>query len=151
MKRARSALKRTQCFFFRILSRTGVALYSRLPIFGSLRASVVIIRNGNRVLVIDRTDGRGLSFPGGIALPWEKAEETMRREVLEETGLQIEKASLLFEYPSSADIPCRLTVFEGAATGKITESWEGLPRWLPWTEIRTLLLPSQREIVDRLS
>jgi len=102
-------------------------------------------------LVIDRADGRGLSFPGGIALPWEKAEETMRREVLEKTGLQIEKASLLFEYPSSADTPCRLAVFEGAATGKITESWEGLPRWLPWTEIRTLLLPSQREIVDRLS
>lgn len=75
----------------------------------------------------------------------------MIRELLEETGLQINKASFLFEYPSSADIPCLLTVFEGAATGEITESWEGSPRWLPWSEIRTFLLPSQKEIVDRLS
>jgi 8-oxo-dGTP pyrophosphatase MutT (NUDIX family) len=145
-----AALESIKRFFFRVLSRTGVAVYSRVPIFGRLRASVVIIRNGDLILVIDRSDGRGLSFPGGLALPWEEAEQAMRREVFEETGLQIEKASVLFEYPSSADIPCLLTVFEGATTGEITASWEGLPRWLPWSEIRTSLLPSQKEIVDRL-
>jgi 8-oxo-dGTP pyrophosphatase MutT (NUDIX family) len=151
MRPRSAALNRIKRFFFRVLSRTGVALYSRAPIFGRLRASVVIIRNGNLTLVIERSDGRGLSFPGGLVLPWEKAEEAMIRELLEETGLQIEKASFLFEYPSSADIPCLLTVFEGAATGEITESWEGSPRWLAWSEIRTFLLPSQKEIVDRLS
>jgi len=101
-------------------------------------------------LVIERSDGRGLSFPGGLAWPWETAERTMAREVLEETGLQIRKSTLLFEYQSSADVPCILTVFEAEATGELTDSWEGSPRWRAWTDIRPSLLPSQKEIVDRL-
>ena len=135
---------------FAILSRTGFAVYCRFPIFGALRASVAIIRNRELVLVIDRSDGRGLSFPGGFALPWETAEQAVVREFLEETGLQIDKPIVLFEYRSSLDIPCIITVFEADATGELRDSWEGLPRWLPWTDIRPLLLPNQQEIVDRL-
>lgn len=135
---------------FAVLSRTGVGVYSRVPIFGPLRASVGIIRNGERILVVDRSDGRGLSFPGGLALPWETAEQAVVREVLEETGLHIGKSILLCEHQTSADIPCVLTVFEVEATGELTESWEGSPRWLPSTGIRASLLPSQKEIVDRI-
>jgi 8-oxo-dGTP pyrophosphatase MutT (NUDIX family) len=140
-------IKRT---LFAVLSRTGVAVYSRVPVFGFLRASVAVVRNGPLVLVIDRSDGRGLSFPGGLAWPWETAEEVMRREFVEETGLRIEKASLLFEYRTSADVPCILSVFEAEAGGSFVNSWEGSPCWRPFTEIRACLLPSQKEIVDRI-
>lgn len=133
-----------------MLSRTGVAVYSRVPVFGFLRASVAVVRNSPLVLVIDRSDGRGLSFPGGLAWPWETAEQTMRRELLEETGLQIEKASLLFEYRTSADVRCILSVFEAETSGNLADSWEGSPLWLPFSEIRPSLLPSQKEIVDRI-
>jgi len=135
---------------FAILSRTGVAVYSRVPIFGLLRASVAVIRDGELVLVIDRSDGRGLSFPGGLSWPWETAEQAMVREVLEETGLRIGKSSLLCEYETSADVPCILSVFEAEAAGELAVSWEGSPRWLPATHIRSRLLPSQKPIVDRL-
>jgi 8-oxo-dGTP pyrophosphatase MutT (NUDIX family) len=152
MGTARStAIQRLKRVLFAVLSRTGVAVYSRIPIFGPLRASVGVIRKGDLVLVIDRSDGRGISFPGGLAMPWETPEQVMVREVHEETGLQIGKSSLLFEYHSSADVPCVLSVFEAEATGELTDSWEGSPRWLLWTEIRPFLLPSQKEIVDRLS
>ncbi len=145
-----TASQSIQRALFAILSRTCVAVYTRLPIFGHLRASVAVIRNGDLVLVIERSDGRGLSFPGGLTRPWENPEQAMVREVLEETGLRISKSSLLCEYKTEADVPCVLSVFEAEATGELTPSWEGSPRWLPVTQIQSQLLPSQRPIVERL-
>jgi ADP-ribose pyrophosphatase YjhB (NUDIX family) len=121
-----------------------------LPIFGALRASVGIIRKGELVLVIDRSDGRGLSFPGGFDWPWESPEASVRREVTEETGLRVTRAAQLFEYHSSADVPVVLCVFAIEAEGELRDSWEGSAVWLPMTEIRPRLLPSQKPIVDRL-
>jgi 8-oxo-dGTP diphosphatase len=144
------SLKRT---LFAVLSRTCLAVYSRVPIFGHLRASVAIIKNGELVLVIERSDGRGLSFPGGLTWPWETAEQAMVREVLEETGLRVNQSSLLCEYKTAAeasDVPCALSVFLAEATGELIDSWEGLPRWLPPNQLRSRLLPSQKQIVDRL-
>jgi 8-oxo-dGTP diphosphatase len=145
-----TALQSIMRALFAVLSRTGVAVYTRVPIFGHLRASVAVIRDGELVLVVERSDGRGLSFPGGLAWPWETAEQAMVREVLEETGLRIGKSSLLCEYKTSADAPCVLSVFEAQASGELADSWEGSPRWLPATQIRSQLLPSQKPIVDRL-
>lgn len=162
-------------FMFAVLSRCGVAIYSRLPIFGPLRAAVAVIRKDELVLVIDRSDGRGFSLPGGLAYPWETAEQAMRREVFEETGLQIEKCRLLCEYQSSpeksppkkrspqkssADVPCLIAAFEAEASGALaesgltdfglTESWEGSPCWHAPEEIRPRILPSQIEIINRI-
>jgi 8-oxo-dGTP pyrophosphatase MutT (NUDIX family) len=145
-----TALQQIKRALFAVLSQTGLAIYSRAPIFGSLRAAIAVIRKGPLVLIIDRSDGRGFSFPGGLAWPWETAEQTMRREVLEETGLHVEKWTLLFEHRTSADVPCVLTVFEAEASGELTDSWEGSPRWLPMSDIPSFLLPSQKEIVDRI-
>jgi 8-oxo-dGTP pyrophosphatase MutT (NUDIX family) len=151
MERSFSVLNRIKRALFAVLSRTGVWTYSRLPIFGALRAAVAIIRKDELVLVIARSDGRGLSFPGGFISPCETPEQAALREVFEETGLQVGKSSLLFEYRSSVDIPCVITVFEAEATGELHDSWEGSPRWLRLSEIRPLLLPNQREIVDRFA
>jgi 8-oxo-dGTP pyrophosphatase MutT (NUDIX family) len=138
---------------FGVLSRSCVAVYARLPIFGPLRASVAVIRDGEMVLVIERSDGRGLSFPGGLTWPWESPEQAMVREVEEETGLRIKTASLFCEYEVAAetsDIPCVLSVYHAETTGELVDSWEGSPRWHRLGEIRARLLPSQRRIVDRL-
>jgi 8-oxo-dGTP pyrophosphatase MutT (NUDIX family) len=135
---------------FWVLSRSALATYSRLPLFGWLRGVVGVIRKGQLVLVIDRSDGRGLSFPCGLAMPWETAEQAMKREFLEETGLPVKGSTKLFEYHSSADVPVIIAVFAVEAEGELKESWEGSPRWLPFTDIRPRLLPGQREIVDRL-
>ncbi|HTU42125.1 MAG TPA: NUDIX domain-containing protein [Candidatus Aquilonibacter sp.] len=134
-----------------MLSRSAIATYSRIPIFGRLRASVGVIRKGEMVLVIDRSDGRGLSFPGGLAMPWEPAEDAMKREVLEETGLHVKRSVQLFEYFNSADIPVAITAFAVEADGEPEDSWEGSPVWLPLADIQRRLLPSQQEIPGRLS
>jgi 8-oxo-dGTP pyrophosphatase MutT (NUDIX family) len=152
-RRRKQPIERPASFkqlLFWMLSRAAIAIYSRVPIFGRLRAAVAVLRKDELLLIIDRSDGRGLSFPGGLAFPWETAGQTMRREVREETGLEIDNSRLLFEYESSAEIPCVISVFEAEARGNLTESWEGSPRWLPSSEIQPLLLPSQREIIDRI-
>ncbi len=137
-------------FVFSVLSRNGVAVYSRFPIFGALRASVAVIRNNQLILVIERSDGRGLSLPGGFTHPWETPEQTVLRETVEETGLHVNQSTFMFEYKTTLDVPCVITVFQLEASGELRDSWEGSPRWLPLAEIQPRLLPSQRQIIDRL-
>lgn len=143
-----AAMKR---LLFRVISRTALTLYSYIPIFGYLRASVAVLRKGDLILIIDRNDGRGFSFPGGLAHPGESAEQAMRREVHEETGLLVGKCNFLFEYRTSLDILSAISVFDAETSGSLAESWEGSPRWLSVAEIRTRLLPSQREALNRVA
>jgi NUDIX domain len=135
---------------FAVLSRSAIAIYSRFPIFGYLRAGIAVIRKDSLLLVIERSDKRGISFPGGLAWPWETAEQAMKREILEETGLRVVESSLLCEYRSCAEIPCKLTVFEAQVNGRLRDSWEGSPRWLAGAKIKESLIPSQRQIIDRI-
>ena len=136
---------------FKVIANTAIAVYSRFPIFGDLRAAVAVLRHNGLILVIDRNDGRGLSFPGGLTHPGESAERSMRRELREETGLEAEQARLLFEYRSTSDVPCVVTVFEVTANGTLTGSWEGTPRWLSVSEVKSKILSSQADIVRRIS
>lgn len=138
-------------YLFAIISRVGMAAYSRFPVFGSLRASVAVIRDAELVLVIERSDGRGLSFPGGLAFPWEPAEHALSREVAEETGLSVKAATALFSYYASDELPCTITVFAVEAEGKLRESWEGSPKWLSVNDLRTGLIKSQQSIVQRIA
>jgi len=49
---------------FRVISRSCIAAYGRFPVFGALRGSAAVIRRGHRFLVVERSDGLGLAFPG---------------------------------------------------------------------------------------
>lgn len=128
---------------FWIIARSCFTAYRAFPIFGSLRASIGIVRQANRFLVIHRNDGRGLSLPGGIAGWREPEESTLRREIHEETGLDVIGLSFKMRYSSSADVPCTISVFEVQAKGDLRESWEGLPRWMTISELEGTLLESQ--------
>jgi 8-oxo-dGTP pyrophosphatase MutT (NUDIX family) len=115
---------------FWIVARTCFTLYRWFPVFGALHASIGIIHRGQRILVIQRNDGRGLSLPGGLS-GWKEMEETtLRREVLEETGLSVTGLELRMRYASTADVPCTISVFEFEASGELKDSWEGSPRWM---------------------
>jgi 8-oxo-dGTP pyrophosphatase MutT (NUDIX family) len=142
-----AALKR-RVFF--IIARTCFTLYRWFPLFGTLRASIGIIRRGETFLVIQRNDGRGLSLPGGISGWKEAEEETLRREVLEETGMSVTGQELKLRYGSTVDVPCTISVFEAEASGKLKDSWEGLPRWMTVPELEPRFLESQRPVLQLL-
>ena len=136
---------------FWIIARTCFTLYRWFPLFGTLRASIGVIRRGETILVIERNDGRGLSLPGGIANRKEAEEETLRREVLEETGLIVSGTTLKIRYRNAVDIPCLTSVFEVEASGELKTSWEGTPRWMTVAELEPRLLESQRPTLEILA
>ena len=143
-----TVLLQKKLFWF--VSQTALWGYRQAPVFGQLRASIGVIRNADLVLVIRRNDGRGLSFPGGLALPWEPDEKTMIREIKEETGLICEHFEFAFRYESRLDIPARIAVFEVEATGQLRGSWEGTPEWVKIEDLQQNILRSQKCVVDRL-
>jgi 8-oxo-dGTP pyrophosphatase MutT (NUDIX family) len=133
---------------FWIVAHTGLYLYRRFPVFGTLRASIAIIHSNGQFLVIQRNDGRGVSLPGGIAGWRETEEETLRREVFEETGLHVTGQELCMRFESEADVPCHVAVFEAQATGELKASWEGPPQWMTVAEIESRILKSQRPVLE---
>ncbi len=135
---------------FWLTSRVALGCYRRVPVFGRLRASIGIIRDGDRVLVIRRNDGRGLCFPGGLAYAWETDEQVLVREIAEETGLNVQSFQFAFRYDSSGEIPVRIAVFQTQAEGELRGSWEGTPEWVELAEAQAGILRSQEYVIERL-
>jgi ADP-ribose pyrophosphatase YjhB (NUDIX family) len=136
---------------FWVVSRLAFGIYRRLPLFGNLRASVGVIRQGAKYLAIVRNDGRGLGLPGGLARWHEADEETVRREIAEETGLAVTGLEFAFRCLVSGPIPANIAVFRVAAQGALRGSWEGEPQWVSLSELRSHIVASQRPIIEQVA
>ena len=107
----------------------------------------VIVDEQNRLLAVRRSKepAKGtLDLPGGFCDCYETGEEGVRREVLEETGLEVIETRYLFSLPnmyrySGLDIPtldlfflCKVKETTGATA--MDDAAEIL--WLPWEEVK---------------
>ncbi|HEU5336116.1 MAG TPA: NUDIX domain-containing protein [Terriglobales bacterium] len=119
-----------------------------MPIFGALRGSSAVIPRAGRFLVLERSDGLGLAFPGGLVHPWESEEHGLAREVHEETGLRLTRCSLLLRYSSAVPYRSRVAIYLAEAEGELRSSWEGNPRWVEFSELKQRLMPNQRPVLD---
>lgn len=135
---------------FRFLSRVFVAAYGRFPVLGELRSSVLVAQRGGEFLLQRRSDGLGWAFPGGTAWFWERAEQTLAREIREETGLEVGAAQLLFVYHDRHFVPSCVSVYSGAVTGRLRSSWEGEIAWMPLEAARGHFFPAQVPILEHL-
>lgn len=89
-----------------------------------------IIKRGKEILLLDLSYLKGFGLPGGIIQAGETAEEALRREILEETGLTVKTSKYLFSVNSSIrGIPTLSLIFEVEVTGNIKESEEGTLHW----------------------
>jgi len=136
---------------FWIVSRLAVLAYRTFPFRGHLPGAIGIIRREGGFLVIDRNDGHGLSFVGGMSHRREEPLKTLNREVEEETGLKISSATLLFHYQDDAIFPAEIFVFEAQASGELHGSWEGEPVVADLEDLRSRIIRSQRRVVEWLS
>lgn len=135
---------------FWLCSKVFVAVYGRLPIFGTLRTAAAVIHQEDRYLMVERSDGRGLGFPGGIAMPWESDRRALERETDEETGLRVTAAEFWFRYRVRWPIPCWIAVYRATAEGQTRDSWEGRAVWVEAGEMRRRVFDSHEMIARRL-
>jgi 8-oxo-dGTP pyrophosphatase MutT (NUDIX family) len=135
---------------FWVISRCMVAAYRLFPIFGPIRGTAAIIQRDEKYVVIERNDGYGLCFPGGMAKPWERNEEAIRREVEEETGLNVDRAEFVFNYRIDVLYPTVTNVFKATAQGELRDSWEGSVRLATIAELESAIMPTQRAVVEYL-
>ncbi|KAF0245518.1 MAG: mutator MutT [Planctomycetota bacterium] len=60
----------------------------------TVHGAIAVVRRGGKILIAKRPAGKHLAgyweFPGGAVEPGETAEEAVKRELREETGLEIE-------------------------------------------------------------
>lgn len=126
-------------------------------------ATAAFIENGKGELLVERRGkepAKGtLDLPGGFADCYETAEEGVRREIKEETGLKVDQTKYLFSLPNvysysglevhTLDMFFRCTVDGNdtpCAADDAAECW-----WMPLRDIREELfgLRSIREAVRR--
>lgn len=146
--------------YFFLASRLLLAFLQRLLYvltlgeWPSFACVAVVIRNGGKILMVERRDGNGLGLPGGHIKQGEKAEDAARREVQEETGLNLEITGLLGTlsgkrpgiWVHAVDI-----IYEGRVIeGSLRDSGEGHARWVNLAEVRQQVAFDYLTILDKI-
>lgn len=122
--------------------------------------SVVVTDSARRILLLERADTGGWGLPGGIMEPGESFEQTGRREVKEETGLEIGELSFLglysgkeyfYRYPNGDEI-FNVTAAYTAKLPPDTEitldaSENGAWRFFPLNEIPDTVISPELPII----
>ena len=131
--------------FFRLLD---LVTLGNLP---ALVGVAAVIERDNKILMIARHDGLGLSLPGGIIKSNETVKEALLREVREETGYEIVLTGLVGVYSGSDRDPrfsCVEIVYSGIiVSGHGRPSFEGELAWVPKAELPENLAFDHDEVV----
>ncbi|MDZ7268749.1 MAG: NUDIX hydrolase [candidate division KSB1 bacterium] len=121
----------------------------QLPPFASV---AVVVRDGNKILLIMRRDGKGYGLPGGHLKLHETAEEAAHREVEEETGLRLENmrvVGILSGRRPGTWVRTLDVVFEGrVASGNLRSSREGRCEWVELAQVRDQLAFDYRKVLE---
>lgn len=108
-------------FFADIL---GFKLPPVLSVFG-------IIKNGKKILALNLSYKKGYALPGGLAEINETLEEALKREIFEETGLNISESKYFKSYKTKKRIYAVTSVcFLVKTSGAIKSSFEGEIKWV---------------------
>lgn len=76
-------------------------------------AAAIVVDADGRILLLERADTGGWGLPGGFMDPGESLEETARREVMEEVGLEVDELALMnvfsgpeqyYQYPNGDQV-----------------------------------------------
>lgn len=118
---------------------------------GQTRGALVAFRLGDRVLLVQNSYRKGLSFPGGYVHPDERPVEAARREVLEEIGLDlaIDRIRPVFSRQYRfEDHDDTVDVFEVTLDSPITIATDR--REILWADFLSLEEAQRRELVPHV-
>jgi len=103
----------------RVLPDYAGVLLSRVQRHGDPAPVIVqaVVREGDRILLAIRGDLRGWELPGGHLEPGESEAMALAREVLEETGLEIEVGPLVGRYRRTGFHPHEARIYACTPSG----------------------------------
>ncbi len=118
-------------------------LHRRVP---ALVVHQAVIFSEQGVLLTVRSDLRGWELPGGHADPAETGEEALRREVLEETGVEVAVERLVGGYERTGFLPHTARVYRCRPLGGSPRPSIETPvvRWFPPEAVPDTLFPWYR-------
>ena len=106
----------------------------------SVSVAAAIVRDDGRILAIRRRDNGHWEPPGGVLELGESIEDGLRREVREETGLEVEPEQLTGVYKNMARGVVALVFRCHATDGEPSTSAEAQElRWLDTNEVPELM------------
>lgn len=148
-------MKALQLFLRFILASFQRVVYvisaGQMPPFASV---AVVLREGEKVLMIARNDGRGWGLPGGFVKMYEAAEIAARREVREETGLEIEITGILGtlsgERPGAWIRSVDVVFSARILGGELRPSNEGRGAWVRVEDVRSRVAFDYLKILEKL-
>jgi 8-oxo-dGTP diphosphatase len=119
-----------------------------------LNANAVITNSQGEILLIKLKKGvfeGGLCIPGGGIEPGEMGFETAKREVFEETGIQILNEIKPFGFcelvHSKSESHRVVLLFHAQGEGKAKETEEGVADWYLYEDVKDKLIPFAREAI----
>jgi ADP-ribose pyrophosphatase YjhB (NUDIX family) len=129
-------------------------------------ATVLVLEEGNRLLMIRRSESGAWGVPGGAMEPGETAEETARRELLEETNLEAGELELFgvfsgpelyYRYPNGDqvyNVSIAYLAHEVHGTLKLNDGEHTEFGYFPLgflpEDISTPIKPILKKLIDRL-
>jgi ADP-ribose pyrophosphatase YjhB (NUDIX family) len=119
----------------------------------TVTAGAVVLDDAGRVLLLEHVFrmGNGWGIPGGFLKRGEQPEEAVRRELREETGVELEALELAFvrtlRKPSQVEVIFRGRARTGAATSQSLEIKRA--QWFALAHLPEGLTRDQRRIIER--
>lgn len=121
-------LFRLQKYILRLIYKLTALIGIELPPFAS--ASAIIENEKGQVLMVNLSYHQGFSLPGGLLQANESFEAGLKREIKEETNLDVEIKDLVRLYHSYDEFPTVNALYKAEITaGQIESSAEGKVSW----------------------
>lgn len=123
-------------------------------------AAVIVVNEAGEILLQHRSDNHHWGLPGGSMELGESFEETARREVLEETGLEVGKLELFYvhsgqkafyEYPNGHQVYVAAVIYttrEFTGEVRVDEDESLAIRWFLPAEVPTHLNPLDKPVIE---